>query len=291
MSAKEYDEALARLIEVIKAHSAYALEKQGFHTLASTLRIFLAASDVNEANKICEQINTLLPMNRINAVGQAFIKGTLQKNCTRLDLLSVIANFEIGRLIEVHDLIYELDSLSFGPCGIGRGILDVENRSHEEMTERLEQTEEIKESNSIPEPAFVYAITLKQHPSSKWLNWRSFFSESRYRQSNIGKIRLTTSLEHYDGLNELYNDPDVTEVHKWFGLHKSVSKAERSNLHLLCILPEAWSYIQGIKDSEPLWSNIDHAQQAMSELAKLAPKNAKSDSEEKSENLVDNDRL
>ena len=150
---------------------------------------------------------------------------------------------------------------------------------------------ELHKTTTLLEPSFVYVITLKQHPNSKWLNWRSFFSESRYRQSNIGKIRLTTSLEHYDGLNELYNDPDITEVHKWFGLHKSVSKAERSNLHLLCILPEAWSYIQGIKDSEPLWSNIDHAQQAMSELAKLAPKNAKSDSEEKSENLVDNDRL
>ena len=272
MSAKEYDEALARLIEVIKAHSVYALEKQGFHTLADTLRKFLAADDLNEANKICEQINTLLPMNRINAVGQAFIKGTIRKHWDKVDVLAIIANFEVDKLVKVYNLLCKLRCLSIDTCAIGQGILDVENRSHEEMTERLEKTEESEETK-VFKPSTAFVITLKDSLSEEEYNkWSCVFSRSPLKKDDTAKekyVCLTWSQDsNVKSLHRnLLEDSSISQVERWYTLDARLiySKHDLTNIFNY---PDAWA-LRKDNRSEPLWAKRTDAQQATDDLAKL----------------------
>jgi len=272
-TSKAYDEALAELIEVIEMHSIDELEKKGLHTLANTVKNFLIVDDLNEVNKIFEQINTILPMNRINAVGQAFIKGNLGKHCGIIDLLSVIANFEINKLIKVHDLICKLRSLLLDPKAIGQGILDVENRSHEEMAKRFEEVPET-ESSTASKPSVIFVMALRNEKRNNYYVWEYFLSKSRYEKTEYPEKRpiiFTWSClkEHVENIHaNLKDDTTIMAIEKYYGLNKRLTQDESGVMGRMIPKPNAWA-VHDNAISEPLWLDENRAQEAIVRLAEL----------------------
>ena len=286
-TSKAYDEALAELIEVMEKNVA-DLDNNCFFILTNAIKKFLGVNSRSKADKICEQIVTLLPMNKVNAVGRAFLTGALSENFGRIDLLLVIANFEIKKATEVCDLIRKLIGLSPDPHTVGQDILDAENRSHEKMVERMEEKEVIPEAK----PTIAFVLDMEDFlpgRDNKYYKLPHIFSWSHSAQAKEKRPVMLSWVTNTDTdmhimYQKLKDDASIAMIQKLYSLGRPLTVQENNAINHLSNNPIGWARLldddnyatMGYYTGEPLWEDIDTAERAIEELAELT-KNTKSD--------------